>query len=440
MNTMVLLIIEITAIFIDGITKIYFLNNRFSTKYASIIPQFLSCIILIIWGLIATFLDFSSYIYDGMTLGFILMYLFLSKYGTLFQKLFGAIMTLALSLGSSLVGAGIASVIMATHVKNTLLYQNSSRLLAIILIKVIQIVLFYVLSKKHSRIRELQKKPLIFLSFASVMVFVCLFFVFFNLSDFDEHTNFLLIWLALGLLFILIGIFVLYEMFIREETRNINLHSRLQRLELEAQFFKELGVIQKDLRTWRHEYKNNLIALRALVEEGSQERTLEYLDSLSIESSKENALLQTGNLVLDAVVSSKLLLAHSYGIEVSVQAVYPENNTIEDNDLCAIIGNLLDNAIEACERMKNREQSRSIAFSLLLRGKNLSLAIFNSYDGEIKRAGMKFLTVKNKQLHGIGIQYVDSIVEKYQGHVLREYKDGIFETHVILPLIPEKKE
>jgi len=434
------ILIEIIAIFIDGLTKVYFLNSRFASKHETIVPQLFAWLGLVAWGLAATFLDFPSYLYDGMTYVLIIAYLFLTKYGTFGQKLFGTVLTLALSIGSSLAGAGLASLIMTTSVKNTLLYQDSSRLLAIILIKIIQVILFYSLAKKHYRLRELQKKPVVVLTCAAIMIFVCLLFMFFNLSDFDEQTNYMMVWLAVVLLFILIGIFLMYEMFIREETRNIDLNTRLQRLELESQFFKELDVIQTDIRTWRHEYKNNLIALRALVEDDVQDKTLEYLDSISVESFQECAMLQTGNPVLDAVVSSKLMFARSNGIEVSVQVVYPENNIIEDNDLCAIAGNLLDNAIEACERMSNNEQTRSIVFSLLVQGKNLSLSILNSYDGEIKRAGKRFLTVKNDQFHGIGLQYVDSIVDKYQGHVLREYQDGIFETHVFLPLVPIQRE
>jgi len=434
------IIIEMMAIFIDGLTYIYFLNSRFTSKFESILPQIFGWLAMAVWGLTATFLDFQSYLYDGMIYVIVLAYLFLTKYGTLGQKLFGTVLTLALSIGSSLAGAGLASIIMATNVKDTLLYQDSSRLLAMILIKVFQVVLFYILAKKHYRLRELQKRPLIVLTCAASMVFICFLFMFSSLSDIGDNTNNMLVRLAVGLMIILIGIFSMYEMFIREETRNIDLSTRLQRLEMESQYFKELGVIQADLRTWRHEYKNNLIALRALVEDGSLDKTLEYLDRISIESFQERAMLHTGNPVLDAVVSSKLMLARSCGIDIGIHVVYPENNSIEDNDLCAIAGNLLDNAIEACERMSSSEQTRSLVFSLLVQGKNLSLSIINSYDGEIKRVGKKFLTIKDDQFHGIGLQYVDSIVDKYQGHVLREYKDGIFETHVMLPLIPEQKK
>jgi len=428
-------IIEVIAVFIDALAKVYFLNSRYSSRFASVMPQLLAWLCFFGWGIIATFLDFPIWLYDGMICAIILAYLFIAKYGSIAQKLFGLVLAEALVFACSLTGAGLASLFTNVNITHTQLYQDNARLLTIVFIKIIQVIVFYGLSKKHYNLRALQKRPMLVLTCAAIIVLLCLLFMFVNLSEFNEQTNNILIWLASGLLLILIGIFVMYEMFIREETRNIDLSTRLQRLEMESNFFNELNAMQADIRIWRHEYKNNLVGLRALIEQGPPEKALEYLDKFSGESFRDGAMLQTGNTVLDAVVSTKLLLARSRGIEVSIQAVYPETNNIEDYDLCAIAGNLLDNAIEACERMKDSEQVRFISFTLLIKGTNLTLSILNSYDGEIKRVGNRFITAKSAPFHGVGIQYVDSIVDKYQGHVLREYQDGVFETYVMLPLI-----
>jgi sensor histidine kinase YesM len=432
------IIIETIAVFVDALVKVYFLNSRFASKFESIIPQLLAWLCFFGWGVAGTFLHFPIWLYDGFMCVIILSYLLLAKYGTLGQKLFGLVLTEALVYGSSLAGAGLASLFTYVNIAHTQVHQDNARLLTIVLIKTIQIILFYMLAKKHFRFRELKKAPVIMLTCAAILLFFCLLFMFFNLSVFDEQANHLLIGLSAGLLFILIVMFAMYEIFVREESRNIELSTSLQRLEMESHFFKELDAMQADLRIWRHEYKNNLVALRAIIKDSSSEKSLEYLDKISGDPLRESAMLQTGNTVLDAVVSSKLLLACSRGIKVNIQAVYPELNNIEDNDLCAIAGNLLDNAIEACERMSNGTQTRFISFSLLAKGKNLVLSILNSYEGEIKRVGKVFLTAKNNPLHGIGIKYVDSIVEKYQGHVLREYQNGMFETHVMFPLIAEQ--
>ena len=427
--------IEVIAIFVDGLTKVYFLNSRYTSKVESIAPQLLAWLILVGWGVIGTFLNFPVWLYDGMVIILVLFYLLLTKTGNLWPKIFGVVLTFALTVSSSVLGAGLASLMANVSVEHTQVNQDGSRMLAIIVIKTFQIIMFYMLSKKHFSFHALKKNPIIVLTCVVMVVLLCIMFMFFNLPKFHEQTNSVLVWLAAGLLLILIGVFVMYEIFIREESRNIDLTTQLQRLEMESHFFKELDVMLSDLRTGQHEFRNNLIALRAMIEAGRYENALEYLDKASIESFRERAMLQTGNPVLDAVVSSKLMLARSHNIETNIQAVYPETIAIQDNDLCAIIGNLLDNAIEACQRMNTDGQTRFITFSMFIKGKNLALSITNSYEGEIRRIGKKFITIKDHKFHGIGIQYVDSIIDKYQGHVLREYQDGVFETHVMLPLI-----
>ena len=271
------IIVELIAIFIEASTKIYFLSNRFVSKHQSLLPQVFAWLCLFGWGVFATFTNLPPLLYDGTTYSIAFVYLLLTKHGGIGQKLFSLVLTLALAMGSSLIGAALASFISNVSVKHTLIYQDSARLLAIILIKTIQVILFYLLTKKHYDLRVLQKKPVIVLTFAAIMILLCLLFMFFNLTDFSEQTNHLLIWLSSGLLFALIGIFVMYEMFVQEEIRNIDLSAQLQRLEMESNHFRELDVMLSDLRTWRHEYKNNLVALRALIEDNANEKTLEYL-------------------------------------------------------------------------------------------------------------------------------------------------------------------
>ena len=198
-----------------------------------------------------------------------------------------------------------------------------------------------------------------------LIVLLSIVIVFVGLNDFDENQNRLMIWLATGLLSILVVVFLLYEMFVREASDNIDLSAKLQRLELESHFINEIDVLYSDIRTWRHEYKNNMIALRALAEHGNIERITDYIDKLDKRPSRDGETLQTGNLILDAVVSSKLWFARNRGIDVSIQVVYPASNPIDDNGLCAIAGNLLDNAIEACLRINNENTSKFIVFDLL---------------------------------------------------------------------------
>jgi sensor histidine kinase regulating citrate/malate metabolism len=311
-------------------------------------------------------------------------------------------------------------------------------MLAIVFIKMLQVVVFYVLAKKHVKFQNSQKRPAIVLGGLAIVDFVFLFMIrmYVESPDLSPKQNHLLVWLAIGALVVMVAIFIIYELFIREEIKNVELAMKLQRLELESSFFKEIDNIYSDMRTWQHEYKNNLSSLRALVDNGEKEKALDFISNMHGEVYKKQIVLQTGNLVLDSIVSSKLWLAQSKNIEVNIQAAYPENNRISDNDLCAIAGNLIDNAIEACVRMEESTEKKFIDFLLMIKGKNLLLSIRNSYNNELKRKGKRYLTVKREPFHGIGILHVDSIVDKYQGHVLRSQENGVFETNIMLPLLP----
>lgn len=435
------IVIEALAVLIENFMFLYFLNNRFESKYDDHRPLIVTWCALVCWGLAATFLGFP--LYDFVSFLIMLLYLLASKKGKVLHKIIGDLMVWAIMLGTSLAGASLASALTSSSIHHTLVYQDTPRLLSIIMIKMIQIIAFYILSKKQKVFRDIKRGPTLVLGGAVILDFLSLIWIriFIETSGITMELNNLLVALAIGSLLIMIAIFLMFELFIREEAANIDLAVRLQRLELESQFYKEIDAMYSDMRTWRHEYKNNLTVIRSFITNDEKEKVLQYLDTIASESSRNNITLQTGNLVLDAIVSSKLWLAQSHQIEVTMQAVYPENNRISDNDLCAIIGNLLDNAIEACERIHNMSVRKFINFVLLVKNQNLLISISNSYNNEVKYEGERYLTTKKGRFHGIGISYVDDIVKKYDGHVQRSLKPGIFDTQVMLPLIaPEGGE
>ncbi|MCL2045106.1 MAG: GHKL domain-containing protein [Oscillospiraceae bacterium] len=427
------ILIESLAVMIESSAHIYFIDHRFTKKTANSKSAFPALVCFIIWGLLATFLYLPFY--DIILFSIMFIYIFTIMKEPFWQKLFGIVLIWGVSLGTSLAGAGLASIAIGTSIEYTIIYQEDARFLAIILIKALQVVIFYILSKKHFSFRNIKTLPTLILIVAAVITWICLIFLYSNIPLLGVEGNSIATWLALGLLLLIIVVFTIYELFVKEESRNIELNTRLQRLELESRFFAEIDTVYSDIRQWRHDYFNNMTALRSLVENGLIEQSLNYIDNIADVPIRAEATLQTGNLVLDSVVSSKLWLAQSLDIQISIHAVYPEGNLIDANDLCAIAGNLLDNAIEACQRMTESDQPMFIHFSLLVKGKNLVLSIKNSFNGELKRDGDKFLTVKQSGRHGMGLSYVESIVAKYHGIIKSDGRNGVFETHVILPFV-----
>ena len=108
----------------------------------------------------------------------------------------------------------------------------------------------------------------------------------------------------------------------------------------------EVQNIYKTMRGWRHDYHNHIQTLLALADD--EEKTRKYLLDLNADLTCVDTVIKTGNVMVDAILNSKLSLVRSKGIEVNARAVVPSDLQISEIDLCVIIGNLLDNALEAC--------------------------------------------------------------------------------------------
>ena len=123
---------------------------------------------------------------------------------------------------------------------------------------------------------------------------------------------------------------------------------------------------------------------------------------------------QTGNLAVDALVNYKYLLAVQKNIEMQVEICIPEELNVDTADLCIILGNLLDNAIEAAEKC---EKEKRIRLKILYGNRNIRIEIANTFDGEIHRMenGMYMTSKKDAKRHGIGLQSVQKSIDKYKG-------------------------
>ena len=116
---------------------------------------------------------------------------------------------------------------------------------------------------------------------------------------------------------------------------------------------EEVQNIYLTMRSWRHDYHNHLQKLKAHIMMDQIKEANQYLNELEIDLDNVNQLVESGNINLDAILNSKLSLAIKNNIDINYQAKVPETLTISDIDLCVLIGNLIDNAVEACEKIEN---------------------------------------------------------------------------------------
>ncbi len=193
----------------------------------------------------------------------------------------------------------------------------------------------------------------------------------------------------------------------------------------------EVQNIYQTMRAWRHDYHNHIQSIKAMLAMGKKEELSEYLDNLEKDLDSIDIAIRTGNVGLDAILSSKVSIARKNNIEVNCTAKVPQTLKITDVHLCAIVGNLMDNAIEACEKISDKP--RFIRIYIGLFKSQLYISISNSTNEKHRKRISELVTSKLGE-HGFGLRRIDKIAEKYEGFVNRKNEPGIFATEVMLPL------
>lgn len=212
----------------------------------------------------------------------------------------------------------------------------------------------------------------------------------------------------------------------REEKRLGDFQDKILRKQRE-----EVQNIYQTMRGWRHDYHNHIQTIKAYLAMDQVKETFAYLEHLEEDLDSIDIAIQTGNVALDAILSSKVSIASKREIDVNYTARVPDRLQVSDVHLCAIIGNLLDNAVEACESVEAGK--RFIRVYIGIFKKQLYISVSNSTSFSKRRSLSEFATTKQGE-HGLGLGRVDRIVDSYNGFLNRKNEPGIFATEIMLPL------
>ncbi len=197
--------------------------------------------------------------------------------------------------------------------------------------------------------------------------------------------------------------------------------------------YEEIKGVYMDVRGWRHDYHNHMQVMKAQLALGNLEEIQEYLNALEKELDHVDTLVKSGNLMTDAILNSKLTLARRQKIRINCNAKIPERISVEDVDLCVILGNLMDNALEACKQIT--EENRFLRIYMKVNKSQLYLSIQNSAKEDPDFDEQNYIT-KKRGNHGLGMKRVQTAVEKYQGYLNLANEPGIFAAEVTIPLHP----
>lgn len=192
---------------------------------------------------------------------------------------------------------------------------------------------------------------------------------------------------------------------------------------------EEIQNMYRQMQAWRHDYRNHIQNMKNRLD-GDQGELEQYLDDLADDLTQADTSIQTGNVMADAVLNSKLSVAEQKGVQLNIKAHIPQDAVMTDVELCSILGNLIDNAMEACEKLPYDQRFMRVYIDEF-KGQ-FYLSVQNSSPPVICDRGT-YRTTK-AGYHGFGLFRIDRIAKKYGGYVNRQYEEGIFATELLVPL------
>lgn len=292
------------------------------------------------------------------------------------------------------------------------------------------IIYLWLISFTHRLIKKrIRDLPVIYWILIMVIPIFSIFILQFMIDSITlnaENTNYVVLCLAIiGISYINITMFHFFESY--ENKIKLQYLERLRQQEQEN--YSLLALTHKQMREFKHDIQNQFSVLHDLMKSGKTEKALKYLDTLGTYVRYSNSLCHTGNNAVDSIVNTKGSLAQTYGIEFICRVNIVSEIKADEMELCRILGNGLDNAIEGCERLGN--SPKHILLSISEDKDNLLISISNTSD-MVDTENLSS-TKKKTGMHGIGVNSIKSSVERLKGVVKFSYKDSIFKLNIVVP-------
>lgn len=356
---------------------------------------------------------------------FILLILLISNRKKIFKNI---IFSILLCFGWLLIEGIVGIIINFLEIENEIMQKIGSFISEIIMLWVVYSFDYIKREKNHGKMKIQYWLGMVFMPIGSV----CIMYQIFLLSLYNAQY---VIMSAITAIFLLGINYIMYELCgsLERETE-VMTQARLyeQQLVLYNEEAKEREQEYFRYRKIRHDMKNHLIGLRSLIKEGDVQRAENYLDGLLDDIEIVEEKICSGNVVVDTLVNAKYTLAKKMHIKTDIQVCIPNEFKFQDKHLMVILGNIIDNAIEAS--MKLPEEERYIKLIILYQKKMLNILIINNYNGRTRKNRWgEFITTKEEQVyHGLGLFAIKQAIDYYNGEVKITEKNGKFQVSILI--------
>ena len=407
--------VEVGALF-------YLLCNKFESKSTSFIPTILFVVVSVVVSSLRIFIHLFDIL--PVTEIFIpivcIVFLCFFREGRLLNKLFWSAISFVLIICIAFLSITIISIIgelsagdiMTTH------QQSIERFLVMTTAKTLQVIVFYILAKKKRNYRNNLSPLSMLICFSIPLIsFIVMFCIHILLLQ-DFYMPYTLSFtISVSTLLTNIMVFILYEIINQEAEKTYVLVAQNKQYGMTKEHNKQVVDMYDRMREWRHDYNHHMQLVVGMLEKTDYNKNvpeaITYIKELDNKIKSISIEIITGNVIVDAIISVKATLSSIHDVEFKHSILLTDDiSAVDDTDLCSILSNLLDNAIEACCKLND---NRYIHIEMLTFKNQLSIKITNSANGDYKIEKGVFKTTKKGDLHGIGMGHVKSIVERYDG-------------------------
>ncbi|WP_227828535.1 sensor histidine kinase [Clostridioides sp. ZZV14-6044] len=315
---------------------------------------------------------------------------------------------------------------------NILLEENFYRYECLFISKVFLFFMLFIYKVSFNSVKIGKKEIYLSIPIVSNLIsFIIFYKCIFSFINISSSTKFDIMIMALLLTASNIALIVGIIKMLRDNKKYLELLKLQEKTNLEHNYYQNVKNNYIKTKELYHDMKNHIICIKEMSKNNYD--TSNYIKNLEKKLDEYNNMFDTGNIALNIILKEKKELCIKKEIRFITGIDFSQCNFINEEDVCSIFANAIDNAIEACDKIKKGNKSISLQGRLI--NNFFVIKISNTKSNVIIEKKKNFITTKkNKEFHGLGIKSIKNTLEKYAGTATIEFTDTMFSLNILIPL------
>lgn len=425
MHTIFWNIVEAANVAVEMLIILLYFSKLFAPSYESkriyIVGYLAAALILYLTGVFTS----DSTVLISVTFALLLLISIILYEGTIIRKAFLSLLFIVIVFISEILFIGIMTAL-NIGIPSEIVEQGVNRIIGMIGTKIIYFwIVVFVCRLINKKLKDVPPKQWIMIFLMPVVSTIILYIIFYDLLSVSVNGGMVIYCCAvLGLLYINFAVFDFFETYLKQ----LRISVLEQVIERETTNYKQIENAYNDMRTLKHDISNQLDVITDLISQNDKKSAEAVIKSISLQLENVNAVCYTGEPIIDSVINIKLKYAHELGINITKRIKIAAFD-LDKIELCRAIGNVLDNAIEGCQRSGLSEQHIYISIQQI--DDKIVVEITNTAT-DVDLNNLQTSKI-NKSAHGIGLSSIQSSVEKLNGYMKYDFKNNIFFLKMVVP-------